>query len=103
MAKKLNEIPEEGGYVNWDKFEKKAEEKPKKKKYKKAGKVVDEKVELSEKESASPYPDEFLADVNQLRKKMGIRDVRVDEIESIEGESLEAFLSKTGDFNDEEE
>lgn len=73
MSKK-NELPEEGGNVNWERlerFSKGSENKrhTKKKKKEASSKEVNEEVsKLSAEEKALPYPDEFLAEINLMRR-----------------------------------
>ena len=78
----IDEIPSEGGFVNWDKLEGKSEGKPKKKKVedKLDEEVVEELENLTEEEKESPYPDEFLADVKSMRKNFGINNLDISHL-----------------------
>lgn len=78
----IDEIPEEAGAVNWDKIEGKTEgKKPKKKKVEGLEEdILEEMDQLSEDEKSSPYPDEFLADVNFMRKDLGVGDYDISHL-----------------------
>ena len=72
----IDENPnEEAGNVNWDKLEGQdsSPSKPKKKKTTTVDEEVQEEVKnLTEEEKSLPYPDEFLADINFMRKDLGV-------------------------------
>ena len=76
---KNNEIPSEGGHVNWDKLGRTPRKGGSNGRVQKAKTKVQHENEeevaaelnlLTEEEKASPYPDEFLAEVNLMRKKI---------------------------------
>ena len=80
---KVNEIPEEGGNINWNRFEKSGKTKKRKKTSpaQDNSEVEEEKQSLTDDEQTSAYPDDFLADVNLMRKKIGVRDMPTGEEE----------------------
>jgi hypothetical protein len=76
---KNNEIPNEGGHVNWEKLERPKRKATNDGRVRKAKvkvqhenqEEVDAEVKrLSEEEKSLPYPDAFLAEINLMRKKI---------------------------------
>lgn len=84
----IDEIPSEGGFVNWDKLEGKTDSKPKKKKAAEEldEDIVDEMKNLTEDEKDSPYPDEFLADIKNMRKDLGVHSLDISHLKDDEEE-----------------
>ncbi|MGB0521317.1 MAG: hypothetical protein ACPGJS_00080 [Flammeovirgaceae bacterium] len=78
----IDEIPDEAGNVNWDKLEgKKSDDKPKKKKVIDLEEEVQEEMKnLTADEKSMLYPDEFLADINFMRKDLGVGDYDISHL-----------------------
>ncbi len=88
MSKK-NDLPEEAGKVNWSRLESYSKKKDKKAKKKKAEddtlvKAVAQN--LSEEEKASPYPDDFLAEINIMRNDIDGSGIDLNELDEDQGE-----------------
>jgi len=85
----IDEIPEEGGFVDWDRLEGKQDNSKPKKKRRATDDELDEDVveelkSLTEEEKESPYPDDFLADVNSMRKNFGINNLDISHLKDTE-------------------
>lgn len=89
MSKK-NELPEEAGKVNWDRLERYSQKSDGRKKKKK--RVDDDELvkavaeNLSEEEKSSPYPDEFLAEINIMRNDLDGSPLDLSTLEEDDGE-----------------
>ena len=89
---KNNELPEEAGKVNWSRLESLSGKGKKGKKPSKSKKAEDNSLvkavaqNLSEEEKMSPYPDEFLAEINIMRNDLDGGGADLLNIEEDEGE-----------------
>ena len=110
MSKK-NEIPEEGGKVNWDKLERFSQKgggnKKKKQQLPKDKSLIKAVAEnLSEEEKAMPYPDEFLAEINIMRGEFTTSGIDLENIEEGEDDDLDTvddLLDEDEDFDEDED
>jgi hypothetical protein len=112
MSKK-DEVPQEGGKVNWDKLERlsqKGDGKSKKKKKKhsanhaevQAARVQAAVKKLSDAERSLPYPDEFLAEINLMRGQIDSSGLDLSDLEDDDGsgpddDSIESLLGDDED------
>ena len=90
MSKK-NDLPDEAGKVDWERLEQYSKKKGGQKKKKKTSdddaliKAV--AANLTEEEKNSPYPDDFLADINIMRNDLDGGGIDLSSLEEDDGEN----------------
>jgi hypothetical protein len=100
MAKKPEKTIESAGNVDWERLESMPQNRKKT-----SGEFIDkeaieaEKKNLTEQEKALPYPEDFLADINLLRKNISNESQNMPIHKEDEGDGFE----EDEDFEDDDE